>query len=156
MAAESPGPFPALGKTPLFIGPLPYQSTPALNRTDQGLSFAAFFSGAFGSRGLETSLNPGAEEISRIRAQTRGASALVLACVNAHLNRGQIDLAGALARAAIPLVLVSLGNPCDLREAAAAYKLAAWEYTENSLNALEAVFRGDYQPAAPAADLGLI
>jgi beta-N-acetylhexosaminidase len=153
-AGESPGPFPALGDTPLFLGPGAAPSSPAMDKPDQPLSFAAFFSGSLGGRGLETSLNPGPEEIRRVRDQSLGASALVLALVDARLNRGQLDLAHELAAEArdrgIPLALVSLRNPGDLKEAAADYKLAAWEYSESSLNALGTVFRGEYRPAAPA------
>jgi beta-N-acetylhexosaminidase len=154
MAVESPGPFPALGGAPLFLGPRAAPSSPAMNREDQPPSFAAFFDGFSGGRGLEISLNPGPEEIGRVREQAAGASALVLALLNAPANRGQLDLSHALAAAArdrgIPLALVSLRNPGDLREAAADYKLAAWEYSEASLNALGPVFRGEYSPAAPA------
>jgi beta-N-acetylhexosaminidase len=157
MAVDSPGPFPVLGSTPLFIGPRAAPSNPAMDKPDQPLSFAAFFAGSLGGRELETSLNPGPEEIGRVRGQTSGASALVLALVDIRGNRGQLDLARALAAAArdrgIPLALVSLRNPGGLKEAPADYKLAAWEYSESSLNALGPVFRGEYRPPAPAFDL---
>jgi beta-N-acetylhexosaminidase len=81
----------------------------------------------------------------------------VLGCYNAHLNRGQIELAKALARLSLPLTAVALRNPYDLKLLPPrVYKLAAWEYTENSFEAVAAVLRGDYQPAALAAAFGLI
>jgi beta-N-acetylhexosaminidase len=148
--------LPPLGARPFFAGPLAYRSTIASAKPDDTLGFAPWFARRFGGEGALISLNPGEEEIARIRSQAVGHSSIVLGCYNAHLNRGQIELAKALARLSLPLIAVALRNPYDLKLLPPqVYKLAAWEYTENSFEAVAAVLRGDCRPAAPAA-FGLI
>ncbi|MDR2095325.1 MAG: hypothetical protein LBP76_07380, partial [Treponema sp.] len=76
---------------------------------------------------------------------------IVLGCYNAHLNRGQIELAKALAGLPLPFIAVALRNPYDLNLLPPhIYKLAAWEYTENSFEAVAAVLRGDFVPSGRA------
>jgi beta-N-acetylhexosaminidase len=100
---------------------------------------------------MQSSLNPGGEEIERICSRAAGHSSIVLGCYNAHLNRGQIDLAQALARLHIPLIAAALRNPYDLKLMPPhTCKIAVWEYSENSFEALAAALRGDYIPTGRA------
>jgi beta-N-acetylhexosaminidase len=67
------------------------------------------------------------------------------------LNRAQIDLAQALAGLHIPLITIALRNPYDLKLLPPhAGKLAAWEYSENSFEALAGALRGDFIPTGRA------
>jgi beta-N-acetylhexosaminidase len=131
---------------------LAYRSTIASSPADDTLSFASWFPRRLGGGGALISLNPGKEEAERICSQAAGHSSLVLGCYNAHLNRGQIELARTLARLSLPFIAAALRNPYDLAHLPPqVYKLAAWEYTENSFEALAALLRGDFPPAAPPA-----
>ncbi|GHU07684.1 beta-glucosidase [Spirochaetia bacterium] len=144
--------IPPVGKNPLFVGCLPYRSTIASNKADVTLSFAHWFSERFGGVYEENAVNPQSEEIQRIAAKVPGKSAVVFGSYNAHLNRGQIDLSRALTEAAscsgIPVIAAALRNPYDLPEISDyAYRIALWEYTENSFEALAGIFRGEYEPS---------
>jgi beta-N-acetylhexosaminidase len=150
LAAASPG-LPPLGPNPFFTGPLAYRSTIASAKPDDHLSFASWFARCFGGGGVSSSLNPGEDEIENIRSRAGGHSSIVLGCYNAHLNRAQIALALALARLSVPLIAVALRNPYDLKLLPPqVYKLAAWEYTENSFRAVAAALRGDFVPSGRA------
>jgi beta-N-acetylhexosaminidase len=145
------GALPSLGTNPFFTGPLAYRSTIASAKPDDALDFASWFARRFGGEGVQSSLNPGGEEIERICSRAAGHSAVVLGCYNAHLNRAQIELAKALARLQAPLIAVALRNPYDLNlMPSRTWKLAAWEYTENSFEALAGALRGDFIPTGRA------
>jgi beta-N-acetylhexosaminidase len=140
-----------LGPKPFFTGPLAYRSTIASAKPDNTLDFASWFARRFGGEGLQSSLNPCGEEIESICSRAAGRSSIVLGCYNAHLNRAQIDLARALTRLHIPLIAVALRNPYDLKLMPPhTCKLAAWEYSENSFEALAAALRGDFIPTGRA------
>ncbi|MDR1443797.1 MAG: glycosyl hydrolase family 3, partial [Treponema sp.] len=139
--------LPPLGTRPFFTGPLAYRSTIASAKPDDALDFASWFARRFGGEGVQSSLNPGGEEIESICSRAAGHSSVVLGCYNAHLNRAQIDLAKALAGLHIPLIAAALRNPYDLKlMPPRAWKLAVWEYTENSFEALAGALRGDFIP----------
>ncbi|MDR2093944.1 MAG: beta-N-acetylhexosaminidase, partial [Treponema sp.] len=106
--------LPPLGERPFFTGPLAHRSTIASAKPDETLGFAPWFARCFGGDGVLSSLNPGEEEIEGIRSQAAGHSVIVLGCYNAHLNRGQIELAKALAGLPLPFIAVALRNPYDL------------------------------------------
>jgi beta-N-acetylhexosaminidase len=143
--------LPPLGTKPFFTGPLAYRSTIVSARPDDTLGFASWFARRFGGEGVGSSLNPGREEIEDLCSRAAGHSSIVLGCYNAHLNRAQLDLAAALAGLDIPLIAVALRNPYDLKLMSPhVYKLAAWEYTENSFEALAGVLRGDFVPRGRA------
>jgi beta-N-acetylhexosaminidase len=149
--AAGPSVLPPLGPNPFFAGPLAYRSTIASAKPDDRLGFAPWFARRFGGDGVSSSLNPGEEEIEDIRSRAAGHSAIVLGCYNAHLNRAQIALAFALARLPLPLIAVALRNPYDLQFLPpGVYRLAAWEYTENSFEAVAAALRGDFVPSGRA------
>ena len=149
---------PPLGDRPFFAGSLPYRSTIASAPADGSLSFARHFAGDFGGSFRETPVNPGPGEIAELRSALPPAISIVLGTYNGHLNRGQIDLAGALGeeagRRGIPFVVLALRNPWDLSLLPArTWGLALWEYSLGSFAAAAAVFRGEFTPAGriPAA-----
>jgi beta-N-acetylhexosaminidase len=142
---------PPLGDKPFFAGSLAYRSTIASAKPDSSLSFASWFAERFGGSFLETAVNPNAEEIAVIVSALPPATSIVLGTYNGHINRGQIDLAGALSEAAqqkgIPIIVVALRNPWDLSLLPQGiYGLAAWEYSLKSFEAVAAVFRGEFNP----------
>ena len=68
---------------------------------------------------------------------------IVLGTINAHLFRGQLALAKALAAAGKELTVVALRNPYDIPELPdCVCKLAAYDYSAPAFRAIEEVFRG--------------
>ena len=68
---------------------------------------------------------------------------IVLGTCNAHLNRGQLALAKALAATGKELTVVALRNPYDIPLLPdCACKIAAYDYSAACFAALEKVFRG--------------
>ena len=66
---------------------------------------------------------------------------------NGHLNRGQLALVDALCDAQRKVIAVALRNPYDLPAVSPkAWKLAAFEYTARSFDAVEQVLRGAPAP----------
>ncbi len=150
-------PLPSLGNAPFCVGSLAYRTTLASSVPDSALSFAPFLGEALGGTWLETPVSPDEESIARAVQAAAGASSIVVGTYNGHLNRQQIALAKALAEVGqargIPVVAVALRNPYDLALLPEGlYRLAAYEYSQNSLSALaEALKEG----AAPQGRLSV-
>ena len=71
---------------------------------------------------------------------TRPGQTVVAGTYNAHLNRGQLALVNALCEAGRKVIAVALRNPYDLPALSEkAWKLAAFEYTPLSFDAVEPV-----------------
>lgn len=131
---------PDLGKNPYFLGCQPYRSTQASSSVDQSISFARFMVQQFGGEGLDTSVNPTSEEINRLTKKAEGHSCLVMATYNGHLNRGQIELIRALAQTTLPIIVIALRNPYDLKDLPYhVCAFAGYEYTDLSLRAIAKV-----------------
>ena len=60
-------------------------------------------------------LNPGKDEIERAVDQAKRDRTLVIGTINAHLNRGQGDLARGCIEVNPSAVVVSMANPYDLK-----------------------------------------
>ena len=83
------------------------------------------------------------EEILAVAEAASRYERIVLGTSNAHLLRGQLKLAEALAATGKELIVVALRNPYDiplLPECSC--KIAAYDYSEPCFKALEEVFRG--------------
>jgi beta-N-acetylhexosaminidase len=143
---------PPLGDHPFFLGCLAYRATIASTNPAASLSFAPWFAEKLGGSFRETAVNPDSEEIAGIVSTMPQASSIVLGTYNGDINRGQIDLASALYKAAerkkIPFVVVSLRNPWDFSLLPQGiYGLAAWEYSLKSFEAVAAALRGEFKPS---------
>jgi len=142
---------PPLGGEPFFACCLAYRATIASTNPLASLSFAPWFAEKFGGSFRETAVNPDSGEITGIVSDLPQASSIVLGIYNGDINRGQIDLARALSKAAkkkkIPFMVVSLRNPWDISLLPKEdYGLAAWEYSLKSFEAVAAVLRGESVP----------
>ena len=139
VAGEPPAP----DEHTFFCGCGDYRASLVGNPELQVMPFPEHMAAAFGGGAMVTAKNPGEEEIS---AAVRAASSydrIVLCTSNAHLFRGQLALAEALAKTGKELTAVTLRNPYDIPLLPdCACKLAAFDYSTASFRALEEVFRG--------------
>ena len=148
-AAHLPrGGMPALGDNPLFLGCADYRSTIASNVESSGFTFPEEMRRhADKGTALVTDKDPGDAEIAEVVSQAAAHSCIVLGTYNGHILQGQLRLAKALAATGLPMILVALRNPYDLRnmpDHVAA--LAGWEYTRPLLDALWPVLNGTARP----------
>ena len=105
--------------------------------------FPEHMAAAFGAEAVITSRNPEEEEIRRVLDAAARHDRIVLGTVNAHLFRGQLALAQALAQTGKELIIVALRNPYDLPLLPdCACKIVAYDYCIPCFRALEEVFRG--------------
>lgn len=141
------GRVPPLGENPLFLGCREYRTSRVSDRAAD-LNFPERMAQLAG-RGdaLVIPVEPGPDDVAALVRAAGGHSSLVLATCNAHLVKGQLELAAALAGTGIPLTVAALRDPYDLAwtpENAAA--LCAWEYSAGSLDALWGVLSGARMP----------
>lgn len=126
-----------------FCGCNGYPASRAANPEADMQPFPTYMAGVFGGGAVVTSKNP---EETEIRAVVEAASRyerIVMATCNAHLLRGQLKLAQALAATGKELTVVTLRSPYDIPLLPdCACKIAAYDYTLPSFKALEEVFRG--------------
>lgn len=131
---------PDLGDNPWFLGCQPYRSTQASSSVDKSISFADFMTKQFGGVGTNTPVNPTSEQVLALVQQVKGQSCLVIATYNGHLNPGQIELVRELAKTSIPVIVVALRNPYDLKDLPDnVCTFAGYEYTHLSLSAMAKV-----------------
>ena len=142
------GGMPALGDNPLFLGCADYRSTIASNGESSGFTFPEEMRRhADKGTALVTDKDPGDAEIAEVVSQAAAHSCIVLGTYNGHILQGQLRLAKALAATGLPMILVALRNPYDLRnmpDHVAA--LAGWEYTRPLFDALWPVLNGTARP----------
>ncbi len=137
------------GKAPLadentfFCGCADYRVSGAGNEKGNNAAFPQYMARAFGATGVITSKDPGEEEIWMVVKQAENFPSIVLSTCNGHLFRGQLALARALIQTGKLVTVVALRNPYDLADLpACACKIAAYDYTLTSLQALEEALRG--------------
>lgn len=141
------GPLPPVDETAFFVGCPAYRATFASSAPDDGNTFPEVLARRFGACFLVTPVQPGEETVQQALALTHTGQTVVAGTYNAHLNRGQLCLVNALCAAGRRVIAVALRNPYDLPLLGAeSWKLAAFEYTPLSFNAVEAVLRGAPAP----------
>lgn len=126
-----------------FCGCGDYRASGAGNETGGASTFPEYMAGLFGGKCLVTQKDPTPEEIQQAVRQAERCEKIVLGTCNAHLFRGQLALAQALAAIGKPMAVAALRNPYDLPELPGnLWKLACYDYSEPALKALGDVFRG--------------
>lgn len=137
------GQIPLADSRTFFCGCADYRASGAGNEDGSAGTFVDFMRSAFGAPGLVTSKNPDADEIRQAALQAQSWDQVVLATCNGHLFQGQIALAQALAETGRPLTVVALRNPYDIPLLPqSACRLAAYDYSRYTFQALEEIFRG--------------
>ena len=134
---------PCLGKTPLFLGCLPFRWNNAMNPEDSLLNFPMSMANELGGDGRITSSDPNDSEICETMGEAQGHTCIVLGTQNGHLRKGQLHLAQALEKTGIPVICVALRDPYDLAGLPDnVYALAAYGYDLLSLRAVSRVLSG--------------
>ena len=100
-----------LGDRPIFIGPRLFRTTNTAKGADES-TFSRLMGEQFNAPYIICPDNPDEEEIDEIVRQAAGASSVVAATYNGHLNRGQIELVNRFAGGDV--ICIALRNPYDL------------------------------------------
>ena len=126
-----------------FCGCADYRVTQAANDSADALSFAEYMHRRFGGRYVTCPLDPDASDIARIVESAKGCGSIIMSTCNAHIYEGQLALARALAASGHDMTVAALRNPYDLAMLPRGiHRVAAWDYTADSLAALSEVFSG--------------
>lgn len=126
-----------------FCGCADYRVTQAANDSAASLPFAEYMHRRFGGKYVTSPLDPDASEIARIVESAKGCGSIIMSTCNAHIYEGQLALARALAAAGHDMTVAALRNPYDLALLPhGIHRVAAWDYTADSLAALTEVFSG--------------
>lgn len=145
------GRIPPMGDHPFFCGCADYRAGLVSNQQTNGTSFAEFMAARFGGRATVTDKNPSPLAVSTVAESAKGCSAVFVNTYNAHLFPGQQALVQALGQLGVPMAVVALRNPYDLRSAPQeAAAVAAWDYSMATLEALAPIL------ARQAAPLGTL
>ena len=141
------GEIPPMGANPLFVGCADYRAGQVSNVETNQNTFAGYMASVFGGEAHVTSRDPKPEEIEKTAIKAATHSAVFVNTYNGHLFRGQMALVRRLAELGIPMAVVALRNPYDLRglprEIAA---VAAWDYSQYTLELLVPVLAGRERP----------
>ncbi|MBR3972766.1 MAG: beta-N-acetylhexosaminidase [Oscillospiraceae bacterium] len=134
---------PVLDENTFFCGCGDYRASLVGNPELLVRSFPEYMAEAFGGAAMVTSKNPEEEEIRGAAEKASGYERIVLGTSNAHLFKGQLALAKALADTGKELTVVALRNPYDIPLLPdCTCKIAAFDYSEPCFQALVDVFRG--------------
>ena len=141
------GPLPAVDERAFFTGCPAYRATFVSSAPDDGNTFAQVMAECFHAPFCVTPVQPGPQDIAAVLAATKEGQTVVAGTYNAHLNTGQLALVNALCEGGRRVIAVALRNPYDLPQLSpCAWKLAAFEYTPLSFDAVEQVLRGAPAP----------
>lgn len=136
------------GEHPLCIGCSPYRVSLVGNvGTGQQNLFGRQMALELDGTAAVMTQNPTPEEVRELTVLAKQHGSAVVGTYNAHLREGQLALVRSLADSGIPLAVVALRNPYDLRGLPnRVWSIAAYEYSENSIQAAARVLRGELWP----------
>lgn len=141
------GAIPAIDGNTLFVGCADYRSGLVSNVEINNSSFPAYMQGVFGGKAIVCDKNPDDAEIAAIVAEAKKHSSIVMSSYNGHLFAGQVKLIRTLGGLGIPLALIALRNPYDLKYVPdSAAKIAAWDYSPMTLAIMAEVLAGKLKP----------
>lgn len=133
---------PVADENTFFCGCGDYRASLVGNPDAVMLPFPTHMAAVFGGGAAVTAKNPEADEIRAVVEAAARFDRIVLGTSNAHLFRGQLALAEALAATGKELTIVALRNPYDIPLLPdCACKIAAYDYSAPCFRALEDVFR---------------
>lgn len=130
-------------KGTFYCGCADYRTTNAANKEAAVEPFAEFMQKHLGGGCLVTDKNPDEDQILAAVKAAKSWDSIVLATCNAHLFRGQLQLAEALAALGKPMMIAATRNPYDLPMLPdCACRISVFDYTEDAFEALFKVFQG--------------
>lgn len=141
------GKDPVIGSHPVFIGCDNFCVTQASN-PEEDRSFAKFMPAQMGGTGIVTGIDPTEEEIqAALRQIPQNCDSIVLCTYNMHLKPGQQKLLNALTARALPMTVVAMRNPYDLKGLpAGGTGIEAWDYSMETLELLVELFQKKWNP----------
>lgn len=138
------GRLPALGSNILFASEPARRNAIINNEERQEICFARFMAENLGGDSLVLSKEPTEEEREALLVSARRHSSLVLGTYNSHLKEERRRILRSLGEVNVPVLVVALGGPYDFQDTPEGTAgIAAWEYTERSLQAVLSVLRGE-------------
>lgn len=136
-----------LGEHPLFTGCGGYLATQVSNKEKNPETFAGYMEKKLGGVGIEMSKNPSETEINIAVDAAKKADSIILCTYNGHLQSGQLKLLQELSKLPKPMAVIALRNPYDLADLPEHVTgIAAWDNSVMTLELLEELFRGGYEP----------
>lgn len=133
--------LPVMGRNSLFVGMPAAKAGQASDDLLQGISFPQVLSKAVGGQAYETDGELSERDIPCVLSAANGADAAILGVQGIRLTQAEEDLLKALLGLDIPVVCVALRTPYPLSGLpGGVIGLAAFDYSEDSLNALAEVF----------------
>lgn len=140
------GEFYELGNSPIFIGCDNYCVTQVSNPQEER-SVVRYLSERIGGKGIVTDINPTEQEIAQVAKQIKGYDSIVLCTYNMHLMPGQRRMLKVLSELHVPMLVVAMRNPYDLRNLPKYVTgIAAWDYSAETLELLAEVLGGEWKP----------
>ncbi len=137
----------SLGDAPFFTGSGSYRATLAFNDEETSETFAAHMAARLRGTCFDVSADPEEAQIAEAVERARGASSIVVSLFAARAQEGQQRLVRELTALGVPVIAVALYSPYDLKDLPAGVTgIAAWDNTPMTLQALEELFRGGWQP----------
>ena len=141
------GKIPPLGDKPVFVGCADYRSGMVSNVEINDTTSAGFMAGRIGGDSYVTTKDPTDEEIAKVVDYVKGHTSIVVNTYNGHLYDGQMKLVKAMSDMNIPMILIALRNPYDLRDLPSHVAgIAAWDYSNETLAALVPFVTGKKTP----------
>lgn len=141
------GKIPPLGDKPVFVGCADYRSGMVSNVEINDTTSAGFMAGRIGGDSFVTTKDPDDAEIAKVVEYVKGHTSIVVNTYNGHLYDGQMKLVKAMSDMNIPMILIALRNPYDLRALPSHVAgIAAWDYSNETLAALVPFVKGDKVP----------
>lgn len=141
------GRIPPLGPNPIFLGCADYRAGLVSSAETNAATFAGFMAAQLGGDALVTAKDPDPQEIAAAAERAAGHSSVIVNTYNGHLFRGQLALVEQLHSLGLPMAVVALRNPYDLRNLPQDVAgLAAWDYAMPTLEALVPVLAGETVP----------
>ncbi len=137
------GDLPKIDENTLFISTQKARGNIASTAVNTNYTFAQIMANTFNCKFETAGMNPDSEEIKLLAQKASLHKTVVVGTFNAHLNQEQLTLVSEIEKHCENVIAVALRNPYDLPlMPKSVYKLAAYEYSLRSFEAVKAVLKG--------------
>ena len=101
-----------------------------------------------GGKAIVTGIDPMDDEIAwAVEKVRRNADSIVMCTYNMHLKKGQQRLLQKLVMLGLPMTVVAMRNPYDLKMLPEGVTgIEAWDYLPQTLELLAEILRGEWKP----------
>jgi len=137
----------SLGDNPLFVSPQLFQAT-NVSSDFPTFSFSKEMIKYIPGKSITCSSDPKGDEIKQWCSSDllNNATSVIFASYNAHLYKGQLELAKQMKKENIPFASIALRNPYDLSplNEISDISIAAYEYTADIVRLIAEFFKGEF------------